>query len=76
MPEHKHPQGVHLSTANTGTPSAAVSPAQTTSPAYGSASSLVAMNDAVGDSQPHPNMQPYLCMNFIIALQGIYPPRP
>jgi microcystin-dependent protein len=28
-----------------------------------------------GGNQPHPNIQPYLCINFIIALQGIYPPR-
>jgi microcystin-dependent protein len=26
-------------------------------------------------SQPHQNMQPYTCVNFIIALQGIYPSR-
>lgn len=26
-------------------------------------------------SQPHENMQPYLVLNFIIALSGIYPPR-
>jgi len=26
-------------------------------------------------SQPHDNMQPYLCFNFIIALNGIFPPR-
>jgi microcystin-dependent protein len=24
---------------------------------------------------PHDNMQPYLVLNFIIALQGVYPPR-
>ncbi|WP_028612125.1 phage tail protein [Paenibacillus harenae] len=29
-----------------------------------------------GGSQPHNNMQPYLGLNFIIALQGIFPPRP
>ncbi len=29
----------------------------------------------VGSSQPHNNMPPYLALNFIIALQGIYPPR-
>ncbi len=29
----------------------------------------------VGGSQPHANMQPYLALTFIIALQGIYPPR-
>ena len=28
-----------------------------------------------GSGQPHNNMQPYLAVNFIIALQGIYPPR-
>lgn len=28
-----------------------------------------------GSSQPHNNMQPYLTMNFCIALQGIYPSR-
>lgn len=28
-----------------------------------------------GGGQPHPNMQPYLTLNFIIALQGLYPSR-
>lgn len=27
----------------------------------------------VGGSQPHDNMQPFLCINFIISLFGIYP---
>ena len=27
----------------------------------------------VGGSQPHTNMQPYLVLNFCIALQGIFP---
>lgn len=29
----------------------------------------------VGGNQPHNNMQPYLVMNFAIALQGVFPPR-
>ncbi len=29
----------------------------------------------VGGSQPHNNMMPYLTLNFIIALQGIFPSR-
>lgn len=37
----------------------------------------VALNAAsiasVGGSQPHPNMQPFLALNFSIALQGIFP---
>jgi microcystin-dependent protein len=27
----------------------------------------------VGGSQPHNNMMPYLTLNFVIALQGIFP---
>jgi microcystin-dependent protein len=28
---------------------------------------------AVGGSQPHTNFQPYLCVDFIISLFGIFP---
>ncbi|MDA8444026.1 phage tail protein [Paracidovorax valerianellae] len=28
-----------------------------------------------GGNQPHENMQPYLALNFIIALQGLFPSR-
>lgn len=42
-------------------------------------SGLQAMNAAsitnAGGSQPHNNMMPYLVLNFIIALQGIFPSR-
>ncbi len=30
----------------------------------------------VGSSFPHNNMQPYLTLNFCIAMQGVFPPRP
>jgi len=40
---------------------------------------LVSMNDnalaPAGGDQPHNNMQPYLTLNFCIALQGVFPPR-
>ncbi len=29
-----------------------------------------------GNNQPHNNMQPYLGLNFIIALEGVFPARP
>jgi microcystin-dependent protein len=29
-----------------------------------------------GGTQPHNNMMPYLALNFVIALQGVFPPRP
>jgi microcystin-dependent protein len=30
---------------------------------------------ASGNSLPHANVEPYLCINFIIALEGIFPSR-
>jgi microcystin-dependent protein len=30
----------------------------------------------VGGNQPHNNMQPYLTVNYCIALVGVFPPRP
>lgn len=35
----------------------------------------LAGTSAAGGSQPHTNMQPYLTLNFVIALQGIFPSR-
>lgn len=32
--------------------------------------------NVTGGSLPHNNMQPYLTLNFCIALQGVFPPRP
>lgn len=44
---------------------------------YGPASNLTTLEPQsisnVGGSQPHNNMMPYLVLNFIIALQGIFP---
>jgi microcystin-dependent protein len=46
---------------------------------YGPATSLVAMNTNdigfTGGSQPHENTQPYLTIQFCIALVGIFPSR-
>lgn len=40
---------------------------------------LVSLNASTvapaGGDQPHNNRQPYLALNFCIALQGVYPPR-
>ncbi|MGR8981278.1 MAG: phage tail protein [Gammaproteobacteria bacterium] len=47
--------------------------------AYTAPANLTAMAAAevgnTGGSQPHENMQPYLSLNFCIALQGIFPSR-
>ena len=34
-----------------------------------------AMVGNAGSSAAHPNIQPVLCVNFIIALQGVFPTR-
>ncbi len=45
--------------------------------AYAQATGLAPMSPAAigvtGGSQPHPNLPPYLTLNFCIALQGIFP---
>jgi microcystin-dependent protein len=46
---------------------------------YNSTSGTVPMNPAAfataGGSQPHDNMPPYLTLNFIIAMTGVFPSR-
>jgi microcystin-dependent protein len=47
---------------------------------YNSTSDGTRMNPQMaglaGGNQPHPNMQPFLCINFIICLYGLFPSRP
>ena len=44
---------------------------------YKSATATTALNaqaaGPAGGSQPHTNLQPYLCINFIISLFGVFP---
>ena len=46
---------------------------------YSNAPPNTTMNPAAigggGGGQPHANMQPYQCVNFVIALEGIFPSR-
>jgi microcystin-dependent protein len=60
------PTWVSGTTIGTGLAYSTETPDQTMSPS--------AISPA-GGSQPHNNMQPYLTMNFCIALQGVFPPR-
>jgi microcystin-dependent protein len=47
---------------------------------YNTVSAFVQMDpqaiNIAGGSLPHNNMMPYLAVNFCIAMQGIFPPRP
>ncbi len=75
LPAHAH---TPVGSSNTGTlPSASSNLWGTNSAKPFGASMNAVMNSAaisptVG-SQPHENMSPYLVLNFIIALQGIFP---
>ena len=77
MPAHTHAmQGVN-GTQNSTDPGGHLL-ANAVLPVYGTASPTPMFGGDVtnaGGSQPHANQQPYLVMNWIIALQGIFPSR-
>lgn len=78
IPAHSHPLIATLDIANTGNPANAnLSSTATGNKIYSAAAPSVALhNNAIaqdGGSQPHTNLQPYLCVNFIISLFGIFP---
>lgn len=78
LPTHQHfAQGTtNVGTANTG-PGGNLMAQSSGQFLYAPASNLQAMASQsisnVGGSQAHNNMMPYLVLNFIIALQGIFP---
>jgi microcystin-dependent protein len=78
MPMHNHQLNAISGAASQTDPTNGLL-AATTDPLYQSSSNLVGMNPQsvtpMGGSQPHNNMQPYLVLSFVIALQGIYPSR-
>lgn len=41
--------------------------------ASSTASPVVNISSAIGGNQPHENRQPFLCLNYVICLQGIFP---
>lgn len=75
LPTHLHPLNGTNDAANTNTGTGAFL-AQATA-LYHGPTNLTPLNPAsvssVGGSQPHTNLMPYLVLNFIIALQGIFP---
>ena len=79
MPQHIHFMNVTNTDGTTPNPGTGVILSKAVANSYGPATGLVAMNPAsvgnTGGSQPHENKQPYLVLNFIIALQGIFPSR-
>lgn len=77
IPTHNHPAGCLSTDGNSASPTGGLPSANTTALAYGAMPPQTAMNAgavaATGNSQPHENFQPYLCVDFIISLFGIFP---
>jgi microcystin-dependent protein len=69
-PTTNNPSGAFIATAQTPAGDGVNSFAPSTNAALSPASI-----SASGGNQPHSNIQPYLCVNFVIALTGIFPSR-
>ncbi|GAA0717400.1 phage tail protein [Dokdonella soli] len=81
LPAHGHGLSANSGAANVSRPGSNVL-AKAEAANYESAATPVTMGSSnsghlvvgnTGGSQPHENMQPYLVLNFCIALQGIFP---
>jgi microcystin-dependent protein len=76
IPAHSHPLLASGDIPTGSSPNNALT-GQAAAKFYRAGTATVAMNASsitpVGGSQPHNNMQPYLCVSFIISLYGIFP---
>ncbi len=79
MPQHNHAMRTSPDPGEINTPSNNALAISTNGAIYTTNAPNTTMNaqsvGVSGSGQPHNNMMPYLTMNFIIAMQGIYPPR-
>ena len=77
IPSHTHPLQGNNGPATQAGPQGNVMAEQIALSEYQSVNAAAAMAPqsigSIGGSQPHDNMQPYLCINYIISLFGIFP---
>ena len=75
--QHSHAQMASSTTATQNAPATNVLAQAATVDAYVTGGPFVPLSPqsiaSVGGSQPHANLQPFLCLNFIISLFGIFP---
>jgi microcystin-dependent protein len=78
MPTHLHPAVAQSAATNPGvSPAGAIwaqAPAAAYAPAPNTQMNPAAVQNSAG-SQPHENQAPYLVLNFVIALVGVFPSR-
>jgi microcystin-dependent protein len=79
MPIHSHSQNVSTRLGTENNPTNQFPAEGDGINLFGAASNFTPMSASTlapaGGSLPHNNMQPYLTLNFCIALQGVFPPR-
>ena len=79
IPIHTHALLGTLDTATTSSPQGAVFASSTGATVfpYGTDEPTISLSPSIitpaGGSQPHENCQPFLCINYIISLFGIFP---
>jgi microcystin-dependent protein len=77
IPAHSHPFLASGDIANSPNPATSVVARSAQEKIFLNANPTVAMSNqflgSVGGNQPHNNFQPYLCLDFIISLFGIFP---
>jgi microcystin-dependent protein len=77
IPQHNHALFASTGPATSNTPENNITAESATLSIYEDGSTNAQMSPAAvgpaGGSQPHDNMQPYLCVSFIISLFGIFP---
>lgn len=77
IPSHSHTPMASTSAGNTASPTNAYWAPGPRILLYSAASNLVPMSasalQSTGGSQPHDNMKPFLTLNYIIWLEGIFP---
>jgi microcystin-dependent protein len=76
-PAHAHPLLATTTVGTAASPQNSLLAASGSSNVYRAGPSAAALSNQtvgpVGGSQPHTNFQPYLCVDFIISLFGIFP---
>jgi microcystin-dependent protein len=79
IPAHTHTGGASTANGSSDSPAGLV-PARNAAgvPEYAATANTTLASGALlatGGTQPHDNLQPYLSLNFIICIQGLYPSR-
>lgn len=77
IPAHSHPLRASTAVANNSNPAGSVPGESPSVTLYLEETPSVLINAsaiaAAGGSQPHNNVQPYQCINYVISLFGIFP---